>query len=269
MQSIKMKTPLEERECIEIDGRKLYWMRLINMLDDERWHYDNTEYCGLICPLQYVIEEYVYGADRISDYYIDYAVKEGLDIPADMSFPSVIYDFYHQIETKLHINLSAALDKAAELSEKDLSKLSVKRESEHRRKETVSKFMEEISCDTDNINGKISWILSVQEKKKTLSYFTDEKQKEIENAAAELWCSILIHQLNYEYITYGQMLSLVQEDILAETDISDLLVVYGDNRDYEWYSEDCIGTSISENTKLKIEDILEMAEPVFSKILGL
>lgn len=269
MQSIKMKTPLEERECIEIDGRKLYWMRLINMLDDERWHYDNTAYCNLICPLQYIIEEYVYGAERISDYYINYAIKEGFDIPADMSSSSVINDFYHQIETKLHINLSAALDKAAELSKKDFDKLSAKRESEYRRKEIVSKIAEEILCDNDTVNGKISWILSVQEKKKTLSYFADEKQKAIENAAAELWCSILIHQLNYEYITYGQMLSLVQEEILAETDISDLLAVYGDKRDYEWYSEDYIGTSISENTELKTEDILEMAEPVFRKILGL
>ncbi len=272
MQSIKMKAPIEEREWIEVKGRKLYWNRFINMLDDERWHIPdrvNRAFCSMISPLQNILEDYVYGADEISDYEIDYAQEEGLEIPSDTSLPSAIYDFYNQIESKLHIDLSAALDKAVKLSEEDYRKLSAKRETEYQRREFVHKIAEEISFDTATIQEKIIWILSVQEKKKTDSYFKDENQKKKETSVAELWCSILMHNLNYEYITYGQMLSLVQDGVLSETDISHLLHFYGDERDFEWYSEDCIGSDLSSNTNFKTEDVLEMAEPMFRKILGL
>lgn len=92
------------------------------------------------------------------------------------------------------------------------------------------------------------FILSLQEKKKSTFYFTDEKQKKKECVAAELWCSILIHSLSHEYITYGQMLSLVEDDILTATDISNLLEFYGEKRDFEWYSEElCRQVSFKEH----------------------
>lgn len=113
------------------------------------------------------------------------------------------------------------------------------------------------------------FVLSLNEKKKSTFYFTDEEQKKKGCVAAELWCSILIHSLGHECITHGQTLSLVEDDILTVTDISNLLESYGEKRDFEWYSEDYAGKSLSKNIDLKIEDILEMAEPLFKNILSL
>lgn len=268
MQSEKLKTPLKEREWIEINGRKLYWKRFIMVLDDERWHISSTEYNYMICPIQELVESYVDGEDNIPEYVIEDAEGAKLAISSYANPLSAICDLFSQMESKLHKDLSALLDKTAELSEKDAIKRSQKNERERKRKEFVRKIANGISCDMNTIQGKITWILSIQEKKND-SYFEDEKQKKREADASELWCSILMHQLNFDYITYGQMMSLVQDDILTEYDISQLLSSYGDKRDFEWYSEDCIGNSISENTDLKIHDILEMAEPIFREILGL
>jgi hypothetical protein len=66
------------------------------------------------------------------------------------------------------------------------------------------------------------------------------------------------------------MLSLVQDDILEEFDISDLLQgKYDDERDYEWYSEDFLGSDLSDETILQVKDILALAEPKFKEILGI
>lgn len=267
MKSEKMKTPIAQREWIEIKGRKLHWMRFINMLDNGRLINSSTEYCHMIFPLQEITESYVYGADKMLKYQLEDAKKSGFDIPSDMDMLSIIYDFYNQIESKLNPDLSDVLEKATNLSEKDLIRMSEEKIAEQRRKEIVRKVIDGIPCDT--VQEKIMFILSLQEKKKSTFYFTDEEQKKKECVAAELWCSILIHSLSHEYITYGQMLSLVEDDILTATDISNLLEFYGEKRDFEWYSEDYAGKSLSKNTDLKIEDILEMAEPLFKKILSL
>ena len=58
------------------------------------------------------------------------------------------------------------------------------------------------------------------------------------------------------------MLSLVQDDILEGFDISDLLEKYGDKRDYEWYSEDFLGSDLSDETILRINDVLALGLPL-------
>ena len=64
------------------------------------------------------------------------------------------------------------------------------------------------------------------------------------------------------------MLSLVQDRIIEEIDITHLLDKYGDERDYEWYYEDFLGCDLSDETILCAEDILALAEPKFKEILG-
>lgn len=66
------------------------------------------------------------------------------------------------------------------------------------------------------------------------------------------------------------MLSLVQDDNLEEHDITHLLHdKYNDKRDYEWYSEDFLGSDLSEETIIRVGDILSMTEYIFKEELGI
>lgn len=78
----------------------------------------------MIFPLQEITESYVYGADKMLEYQLEDAKKSGFDIPSDMDMLSIIYDFYNQIESKLNSDLSDVLEKATNLSEKDLIRIS-------------------------------------------------------------------------------------------------------------------------------------------------
>lgn len=91
---------------------------------------------------------------------------------------------------------------------------------------------------------------------------------EKEQTAFLLWISILTQSICSKYITHGQMLSLVQDRIIEEIDITHLLDKYGDERDYEWYSEGFLGCDLSDETILCVKDILAFAEPKFKEILG-
>ena len=122
----------------------------------------------------------------------------------------------------------------------------------------------------DRISDKISWILALQEAKKEHGYTVSKEQMSKELYASELWCSILIHSLNSLFITHGQMKRLVENEILDEYDMSALLKEKSqEQRDYEWYSEDLMGYDLDADTVLRIVDVLEEAEPIMRKILGI
>ena len=57
--------------------------------------------------------------------------------------------------------------------------------------------------------------------------------KEVENAVAMLWCCLLMTSLFSSTITHSQMLELVENHLLSESEISRLLASYDIEKDYE------------------------------------
>ena len=113
-------------------------------------------------------------------------------------------------------------------------------------------------------------MLELNEHKKLNSGYKiskDEQRKE--DRATELWCGILLHGINSEYIRYCDLKSLVEQEFLDESDISNMLEELGDERDYEWYTEDLISFELMEDTIIPNEIILKKAEPAFMQILNI
>lgn len=65
------------------------------------------------------------------------------------------------------------------------------------------------------------------------------------------------------------MKSLVEYNILSESDITDILSRIGDKHDYEWYEEDFMGINLLDETILPNELIIPLVEPIFEKGLNL
>ncbi|MBR6925022.1 MAG: hypothetical protein IKH50_10870 [Oscillospiraceae bacterium] len=272
MQSEKLKHPLENREWIEIKGRKLLWNRFISMLEWERCNIPRFVYdkfLSMIRPLQSYVEDYVYGDDKIYEGTFDYLKKRGYEIPSNLNYPEAIYDLYGQFEKELKLDLSKSLEDEAERSLQEFNELCRKREDENKRKQFVAALLEECPYGCENIWDKVQRLLWIQKSKKERGYFENKQKEKEEIHATELLCSILIHSLYSDFINQAQMQSLIEEDILSECEISKILESYGDRRDYEWYSEDFLGSELSVDTILKISDILNIAEPVFRKVLAL
>ncbi|MCR5608022.1 MAG: hypothetical protein K6G26_03080 [Lachnospiraceae bacterium] len=150
------------------------------------------------------------------------------------------------------------------------NKLQDEREAKKQKKEMVKEILAGIDQKYETKAGKIKLLLDLHEILEEKGYTSHEKLVDAERKATTLWISILTQSMFSEYITQGQMLSLVEDDILEEWDISNLLnEKYNDHRDYEWYSEDFLGCDQSDETILRIDDILEIAEPQFKELLGI
>ena len=93
--------------------------------------------------------------------------------------------------------------------------------------------------------------------------------KEVENAVAMLWCCLLMTSLFSSTITHSQMLELVENHLLSESEISRLLESYDIEKDYEQYSEDFMGCELSYKTEIKINDVFALCVEQVDEILGM
>ena len=266
-----------DREWIVIRDRKILWYDFIYLFDSSKFK-DKAALHGRNAMdsilddgylLQRMTDEYTKGTDTIEDYYDDIA-KHEFDIPENKVFPTAIAELFAQIEKKHDIDLSDMLDYAVSQSEFDYNRTLPGRNAKENRKRCAAQILSTYNGSMDTAAEKINTILYVQEKLKADGYENLERQLKDECKIATLWISLLTQSIYSEFITQGQMLSLVQDDILEEHDITHLLhYKYNDKRDYEWYSEDFLGSDLSEETIIRVGDILSMTEYIFKEELGI
>ena len=119
--------------------------------------------------------------------------------------------------------------------------------------------------DTD-VTNKVRYLMNLQNAKiKSLEYEVTKNETLVTN----IWCEILILSLSSDVITYNIMKRVVDNQFIAEEDITDLLKEYNIEKDYEWYLEDFLGQDFDEFTDIKINDFLDLCEDKFLKILGI
>ena len=264
-----------DREWITVQGQKMLWYIFIYEFDGRDFRNKISHITGekrsavfiAATLIQEMIDEYTKGADDISEFK-SRLEEANLVMPADIGLPQAIEEVFSQLEQKYGLNLSDMLDHAVWNSEYEFERLLPERNAIVSRQKMVSEILEGYTGSVDSPFDIIRMLLYVEEHKKADIDSNQKSNAEKEQKALLLWISILARSVYSKYITHGQMLSLVQDRFLDESDISDLLEKYGDKRDYEWYSEDFLGSNLSDKTILLIDDILAFAEPKFKDILG-
>lgn len=265
-----------DREWITVHGRKILWFVFISAFDgmyfrDKFDHIRGTERDQIYAEaalLQMATDDYTMGNDNIEVFRSELD-RIDLAMPEDPRYPQVLVELFDHMEQRHNLDLSDILDDAVKLSERNYNRILQERNAEEQRQQAVGRILDGYTESTDSPSGKIGMLLYLQEHRPKNDNSDSEEQDKIEHKAILLWISILVQSLNSDYITHGQMLSLVQDDILEDFDISDLLEKYGDKRYYEWYSEDFLGSDLSDETILRINDVLVLAEPKFKEILGI
>ena len=85
----------------------------------------------------------------------------------------------------------------------------------------------------------------------------------------KVWCEVLVTYIFSEEITSGLMSHLVANEILDEFEISDLLEnKYDIKKDYEWYSEDFLGSELGVSIDIRVEDVVRLCTKRVEKIIG-
>ena len=264
-----------DREWITVQGKKMLWYIFIYEFDGRDFRNKISHITGerrnavfsAASLIQEMINEYTKGADDIG-VFKSWLEEADLVMPADTRLQQAIEKLFSQLEQKYGLNLSDLLDHAVWNSEYEFERLLPERNAIVSRQKMVSEILEGYTGSVDSPFDIIRMLLYVEEHKKADIDSNQKSNAEKEQKALLLWISILARSVYSKYITHGQMLSLVQDRFLDESDISDLLEKYGDKRDYEWYSEDFLGSNLSDKTILLIDDILAFAEPKFKDILG-
>lgn len=264
-----------EREWITVQGKKMLWYIFIYEFDGRDFRNKISHITGerrdavfsAASLIQKMINEYTKGADDIG-IFKSWLEEANLVMPADTGLPQAVEELVSQLEQKYGLNLSDILDHAVWYSEYEFERLLLERNAKERRQKMVSEILKGYTGSVDSPFDKIKMLLYVKEHIKADIDSEQKSDTEKEQKALLLWISILAQSVYSKYITHGQMLSLVQDRFLDESDISDLLEKYGDERDYEWYSESFLGNDLSDKTILLIDDILALAEPKFRDVLG-
>ena len=259
-------------EWITIKGRKMLCETFITALDWERMMIPNDIqrriYCDAIVVLQCCTDEYSQGESSIT--YSDGFIEEhGVSVPKNKTYPQALEEIYYSIEKITRMDFSDMLDKVAKQSLQEDKRNQIERN----KKQTLNNIVNEMLYNKslpENTAEKISALLELNEHKKANKDYNISKSEERkENRATELWCGILLHGMNSKYIRYCDLKSLVEQEFLDESDISDILEGLGDKRDYEWYTEDLMSFELMEDTIIPNEIILKRAEPAFMQILNI
>ena len=113
----------------------------------------------------------------------------------------------------------------------------------------------------ENPEDQIKKLLLLQKAKSDLS--------EEEIRVTKVWCDVLITSIFSKAISYGLMLGLIENELLDESEISDLLEnKYDIKKDYEWYSEDFLGSELGVPTDIRVEDVFRLCTKRVEKIVG-
>lgn len=252
----------------EILGRKLSVRRFISMLDDARidvgrsnGEKDFSDYCKEIYPLQ---EEAYARASKFSGQSSD-----------GFALPKTVSDGFETLMKRFpSVDWKKRLDKAERLSRKDAVEHAEEQSRARKDAERTAEIAKRIGEDSGltGLEGedparKALFLIELA-KRKTKDE-TDEFRRGKTAEAALLWSGILMRSVLFENLTAAQMEDSVRMGFVKEEEVSKILREKGDERDYEWYSEDLTGEPPSHETILPISRILMIAEPRFRKTLEL
>lgn len=267
-----------KREWVSIKGRKLLWTEFIYVLDDYRhrrivWEKGediSNKYNHMICVLQELTDDYHQGKDYITDQSQDLFERYYMKMPEERKLPEALDELFEQLQTNLGIDLTELLDLCVQKTE---SAYQCMQKEEQIEAERVAVVRSLLSGNWDNVNQeqeveeKIYGLLRLQKAKwQSPDYELNKKEIGITGA----WCDLLISSRFFDTITYGQMRRLIENDLIYESEISELLQdKYHMKEDYEWYDEDFLGCGLDEPTIIKIEDIFSLCEIRVKKAIGI
>lgn len=186
-----------------------------------------------------------------------------MKLPTERKLPEALEELFDQMQTTLHVDLTGLLDTALKFTEIQYQQM----QEEQKRLSVVRSLIEENKISgSAEVYDKICNVLVLQRAK---SESPDYELQEEENAVAMLWCSLLMTSLFSSTITHSQMLELVENHLLSESEINRLLESYDIEKDYEWYFEDFMGCELSYKTEIKINDVFALCTEQVDEILGI
>lgn len=267
-----------DRQWINIKGRKLLCTEFIYILDryrccsllrkcGERIY---EQYCHMIYVLQELTSDYMEGENYVRNQLADFFKNNYMDMPTERKLPEALEEIFRQLESKLDIDFTEMLEQCVLRTKEEYLRIQELNTKEEKRILLIKSLMEESKIDKSNDKepeNKVKNLLLLQKAKiKSDLYEMDEKEIHI----TKLWCDLLISSIFSEVISYGQMLRLVENDVVTESELTELLKdKYNIEKDYEWYAEDFIGCGLEEDTDIKIEDIWQLYTKRMEKIIGI
>lgn len=259
------------KDWISINGRTFLAEEFIGILDNyrsrriiiDRGAIEIQKYCRMIFVLQELTSDYMQGIDFVADELSNFITRNMLKMPNNRMLPNALEELFNQMQENIHIDLSELLDECVEKSKITYERI---QEKEKKEKERID-FIQSLQIEDTDITNKVRYLMNLQNAKiKILEYEVTKNETLVTN----IWCEILILSLSSDVITYNIMKRVVDNQFIAEEDITDLLKEkYNIEKDYEWYLEDFLGQDFDEFTDIKINDFLDLCEDKFLKILGI
>ena len=190
-------------------------------------------------------------------------------MPKERKLPEALEELFGQMESKLNIDLTEILDQCVAYTNESYAHMQELQTQEEKRCSLIKSLIKENKIDKmsdGKIENRIRKLLLLQ-KAKIKSEFYEMDEKEIN--MTRTWCDVFISSIFTEMISYGLMLRLVENEMITESEITDLLETkYNIDKDFEWYSEDFIGCELDEITDIRIEDVLKLCTDRVDKIIG-
>ena len=266
-----------DRQWMCIRGRTFLSTEFIYILDSYRYCYalrgcgENAckLYNAMICVIQELTGEYLDGNNYIEDQLLSFFEKHYVKFPIERRLPEALEELFEQLESKLNMDFTEILNQCVDRTNKVYSRIQEEQQREEKRILLIKSLIKENRIDEnkdrDSKNQIRKLILLQEAKMKSDLYQLDENEVNI----TRVWCDLLVSSVFSEVISYGLMLRLVENEILIESEISELLEnKYNIEKDYEWYSEDFIGCGLEKPTDIRIEDIWELCLERVEKVIG-
>ena len=261
-------------EFIEIKGNRLLSEQLIQALNSSCWkvhiflpaaqHYRLA--CRIIADHVY---DYMKGETQLKtspEYFKEYKMST----PNSGTYPGAIAEMIENLRKDFNVNPTEILMTAVKNTVDKMKEMEKENEKKKKRCDIVEKIMEGAPLPEET-EARISAILRIRKGKseEASSYMFTAAELDREARASQLWCGILTAGEFNEFIPFYLLKALVQERFIDESDAGKLLRDNGIKKDWEWYSEDFLGSKLMDTTDVSVSSVLAATEPLFMDILNI
>ena len=269
-----------EQKYIDIRGRHVRWDALISALDSSRFEIGRLKadkefslYCRRIDAVQTAIDHYANDDATEMEGFIEERLEYcQMPIPKTKTYPDAIFSMYEDLERLTSAPLDKfVLDKAVKATERIEERDKEKQEKIKAWKEGIAALGVPgcLSDDSkENIVYLTTFLSSISSTSFVLRGFNLDGVRYSEKDCIVLMIDLLLEKISGDDVSLGVLKRLVESGAVSESDISDLLKESGDNRDYEWYTEDMIGCDLADKTKIPAGDIAKIAWEKLVKASG-
>lgn len=257
-------------KLIKIREKEFACRSVINELDNYRFsQYIQSRsrkiaynYCEMICPLQYLIDDYQKGKIDVSKIADRFYVSDNFDIPKTNDIIEVINDMFNQIEKKLHLDFTELLNKFEINTQKLLEKENKENEIRNKRKELIlhSDLGDYPEAD---VFAKIKWLYKLHDFKiNSQEYLKLKSEEQIyeDRSITKVLSEILLESMFYDKLSIYLMDVIHNYGILSEDELEELINNNGFEHDYEWYREDLFGCACTDTTVIPVQQLLDKYE---------